>query len=84
MSTPAFNVAEGTHYFDCDIPKLPLTGGSYRVSLWCGINGVGTDHLENKIKLDVIDDDYFQYGREISANLKGKVVFDEHVWHKSE
>jgi hypothetical protein len=66
---------------DCDIPKLPLTGGSYRLTLFGAVNGDGADQIVRAVKLDVIDDDFFSYGRNLTANLRGKVMLNEHSWN---
>lgn len=70
----------GEHIMDLVIPKLPLTGGSYRISLSAGIDGEYADFLLNTIKFDVYDDDYFGQGRVIAPHLKGKIVLCSHEW----
>ena len=70
----------GEHIMDLEIPKLPLTGGSYRISLSAGIDGEFADFLLNTIKFDVYDDDYFGQGRVIAPHLRGKIVLCNHIW----
>lgn len=70
----------GEHIMDLVIPKLPLTGGSYRISLSAGIDGEFADFLLNTIKFDVYDDDYFGQGRVIAPHLRGKIVLCSHEW----
>ena len=70
----------GEHNMDLDILKLPLTGGSYRISLSSGIDGEFADFLLNTIKFDVYDDDYFGQGRVIAPHLRGKIVLCSHEW----
>ena len=73
-------LSPGEHTIDLIIPKLPLTGGSYRVALSAGIDGEFADFLVDKIKMDVYDDDFFGRGRTIASHLKGKIILCEHNW----
>lgn len=71
---------KGDHIMDLVIPRFPLTGGNYRISLSAGIDGEFADFLLNTIKLDVYDDDFFGQGRTIAPHLKGKIVLCDHQW----
>ena len=75
----------GIHYANLDIPKLPLTPGTYRLGLWaeaknaierlkCG------DFIVNVVKLKVEDEDFFGNGKKIAPHLCGKVILCDHTW----
>ncbi len=75
-----FELKPGSHKSYINIPKLPLTAGSYRLGLWAEINNECADYLDGRIRMDVEDDDFFSCGRTIDAHLSGKVVLCEHEW----
>ena len=80
LAAAPFSMKKGIHTIDCDIPKLPLTGGSYRLTLFGAVDGMSSDQIVRTIRLDVTDDDYFSFGRNLTANLRGKVMLNEHSW----
>jgi lipopolysaccharide transport system ATP-binding protein len=75
-----FQMKEGCQYICCDIPRLPLTGGTYKIGLWSGINKQTADQIDSLIQLDVQDDDFFKKGRNISQGANGKVVLCDYNW----
>ena len=80
-----FKMSPGIHYANLDIPKLPLTGGVYRLALWADAKNPFVDVecgdcVINVIKLKVEEDDFFNKGRKIGPHLLGKVVLCEHMW----
>lgn len=75
-----FDMSEGIHTAYCDIERLPLTGGMYKLTLWAASNHICTDYIENTINLPVEDDDFFGKGRTVGAHLKGKVVLCDYDW----
>ena len=80
-----FPLTEGEHYINLDIPKLPLSGGNYRLGLWCSAKNLLSktncaDYLDNVIKLNVEPDDFFTNGKLIAPHLSGKVVLCDHKW----
>lgn len=76
----AFYLSPGEHKAVCKIKKLPLTQGTYRLSLWADIHNECADYIEGRIRLDVEDDDFFELGRTIASHLSGKVVLVDHEW----
>ena len=81
------SVPSGIHYADLDIPRLPLTGGIYRLGLYCDASnnvksGCG-DYVDNIIKLQVDNDDFFDQGKQVSSHLMGKIVLCDHKWNIS-
>ena len=81
LASKPFSLSKGKHVIDCDIPKLPLTGGSYRLTLFGAVDGMSADQIVRAVRLDVTDDDFFEYGRNLTANLRGKVMLNEHSWN---
>ena len=81
LAAAPFSLKKGVHVVDCDIPKLPLTGGSYRLTLFGAVDGIRSDQIVRTIRLDVTDDDYFSYGRNLTDNIRGKVMLNEHSWN---
>ncbi|MBQ4392662.1 MAG: ABC transporter ATP-binding protein [Prevotella sp.] len=85
MSIDDFTVTPGIHYANLDIPKLPLTAGTYRLGLWADaknpfVKTACADYIDNVIKLKVEEDDFFGRGKKIAPHLSGKVVLCEHSW----
>ena len=81
----SFSLTKGIHYLNLDIPKLPLTGGTYRLGLWCSTQTNFSqddcaDYIDNVIKLPVEADDFFNNGKAIASHLSGKVVLCDHKW----
>jgi lipopolysaccharide transport system ATP-binding protein len=79
MTIPPFSCSEGEHYADCIIPKLPLTGGNYRMSLWSECDNGISDYIEN-IRYTVAEADYYGQGREMPTMFHGKIVLCDHQW----
>ena len=75
-----FRMTEGIQYICCDIPKLPLTCGVYKIGLWAGIKKTKADQIDSLILLDVQDDDFFKRGRNISTGANGHVVLCDYNW----
>lgn len=80
-----FPLSKGIHFINLDIPKLPLSGGTYRLGLWCSAKNLLSktdcaDYIDNIIKLPVEADDFFHNGKRIAPHLSGKVVLCDHNW----
>ena len=80
-----FKLTPGIHDADLDIPKLPLSSGIYRLTLWANaknpfLNITCGDCLRDVIKLKVEEDDYFGRGKNIGSHLLGKVVLCDYSW----
>ncbi len=88
MTLPSYAIKEdfylnkGTQYICCDIPKLPLTGGTYKIGLWTGIHKIKADMIDSLIQLDVQDDDFYGKGRNTSPGANGRVVLCDFDWIK--
>ncbi len=81
--TQDFNLKQGEQYVNCDIPRLPLTVGSYKIGLWAGIKKVAADYVASVIPLDVQDDDFFRRGRNLSPLTNGRVVLCDYDWNQN-
>lgn len=86
MTTDEPDLQPGLHSAYLDIPKLPLTEGTYRIGVWSEIknpelNVHCADYLDNVIKMKVENDDYFSRGKMVHPSLRGKVVLCEHQWN---
>lgn len=80
MSIDNFNLKEGICEAYCDIERLPLTEGIYKISLWSASNNECADFLENIINMAVEDDDYYGRGRTFGQHMKGKIVLCDYKW----
>ena len=80
LTIPDFSLAKGQHKAFCKIERLPLTAGSYWISLWADVKKECSDYIESKIRLDVEEDDFFNMGRTIAPHLLGRVVLCDHSW----
>lgn len=87
MNMPSFvtegnlHLSKGSHLLNCDIERLPLTGGMYKLSLWASEDDVKADFLEAAVRMEVIDDDYFHTGRTMKgSHLRGKIVLGDYRW----
>lgn len=76
-----FHMEKGVHLISCDIPRLPLTMGSYKIGIWAGILRKPADHIPSVIPLDVQDDDFFRMGRNLSPVTTGRVVLCDYKWN---
>ena len=71
----------GKYFVNCDVDRLPLTGGTYKLSLWVANENGCADFLEMIVPMDVIDDDYFKTGRLITApHIRGRIVLSDYSW----
>lgn len=71
-------IVEGDSYIECIVPKFPLFEGEYKVNLLCYSKSVGIlDEVEDVLKFEVIDGDFFGTGK-IPTIKKGLLV--EHYW----
>ena len=73
---------KGSYYVNCDIDRLPLTGGLYNLSFWASVSGGEcADYLEYATRIEVNDDDYYHSGKLITAkHIHGNVVLCDYKW----
>lgn len=86
MSVPSNMIIEpstlkkGKHYVNCIFPKLPLSVGSYIISPWVSYGKTCGDFIEEQIRMDVAEDDFYQMGRALDPHLHGKIVLSDYIW----
>ncbi len=81
LTMDGMNLEKGKHELICEIEKFPLTKGTYNIGLWADVKNECADFLNNAIKMEVEDDDYFNKGRNLTSQLLGKVVLCDHKWY---
>jgi hypothetical protein len=80
MKFNEFNLAYGEHCAYCIINKLPLTEGSYFLSLWAKSENQCADHIDSQIQFQVEDNDFYGNGKSFGKHLKGKIVLCDYDW----
>jgi lipopolysaccharide transport system ATP-binding protein len=75
-----FDTIPRTGVFRCQIPRLPLRGGSYIGNLYCAAKGNVCDWIQNAIRLDLEDGDFFGTGK---LRNRSKFVLP-HTWSVEE
>ena len=73
-------LSKGKHVAYCNIPKLPLTAGSYVAAVSAGIDNVFADYVTHAAIINVEEDDFFNTGRSVDSHMSGRVVLCEHIW----
>jgi lipopolysaccharide transport system ATP-binding protein len=68
----------------CQIQRLPLGMGRYRLTLFLEQNGTISDWIENGIDLLVDDRDFFGFGKNVPAGWEGQTVLVDHSWDCSQ
>ena len=64
----------------CTIPELPLSEGTYRLTLFLEFGHDVADCIQDGPALHVIDGDFYGTGRNYPDGWKGKVVLAHHAW----
>jgi lipopolysaccharide transport system ATP-binding protein len=67
---------------ECRIPRLPLSGGRYKISLFLELNGVIEDWLQEGVVFDVLDSSYFGTTRNLPFGWEGKTVLVNNEYRK--
>ena len=60
----------------CEVPRLPLAAGRYRIRIWATVGGEVADHVENAATFAVADGDFYRTGRTTIAAKHGPVVIE--------
>ncbi len=63
----------------CRIPRFPLPPGRYRYKLWCQVNRIAADKIEDAGVLTVEAGDFYGTGNLPTKNPEG-IVMVEHQW----
>ena len=65
----------------CQIDRLPLAPGSYRLHLWASVNGEEADYVESAGTFDVMEGDYYGTGQLPTPHKHGAMLVD-HQWRQ--
>jgi lipopolysaccharide transport system ATP-binding protein len=60
----------------CDLPRLPVLPGRYRINIYCEVNGILADWVTDAGEIDVLEGDYFHSGR-TQPHGYGHVAIDQ-------
>jgi lipopolysaccharide transport system ATP-binding protein len=77
------SVAESVTGFEIEIDKLPLTPGTYRLTLFCSSNGEVADWIQNAASFTVEPGDFFGTGKLPPVASQGYCL-TPHRFHLSE
>lgn len=80
MKFNEFDLSYGEHCAYCTINRLPLTEGSYFLSLWAKSENECADHIDSQIQFQVEDNDFYGNGKSFGKHLKGKIVLCDYDW----
>ena len=58
----------------CSIPRLPFAPGTYNLNLYCEVNGVVADWVQEACQLTVVEGDYYGSGKTSPASHGGFLV----------
>ena len=68
----------------CRIPALPLTGGHYLLTLFLEQDGIIQDWISGACQFEVVDADFFGFGKNVPTGYNGRIVLVSHSWSFSE
>jgi lipopolysaccharide transport system ATP-binding protein len=60
-----------------EIPRVPLRAGAYTINLWCEVNGVQADWIQEAAQIEVLEGDYYGTGV-VAPNSYGPFLVDHH------
>jgi lipopolysaccharide transport system ATP-binding protein len=78
VTTP-FKITDGS-IMTCHIPKLPLSGGDYRMSLFLEREGVIEDFIRAAVPISVTDASFFGTSRNTPPGWEARTVLVVHSW----
>jgi len=73
-----FELVERRGRFIVEIPKLPLMPGKYSLNLYCEVNGVLADWIQEAVSITVLEGDFFGTGMTLPSVTGGVAI--EHSW----
>lgn len=68
----------GEGYFDCVVPKFPLTAGSYLLNIYIEADKEILDWIREAGNIEVVDGDFFQINRITKTKQQAALV--DHYW----
>jgi hypothetical protein len=77
----AFQIGAGSKAA-CRIPRLPLSAGRYKISLFLERSGVIEDWLQTNVLVEVAEKSFFGSARNVPMGWEGKTVLIEHEWRR--
>jgi len=78
MAGVHFEQLPATGQIKCSVPKLPFSQGIYHINLYCDVNGVQADWVQEAASVHVIDGDFYGTGRSVPSSHGGFLT--EQVW----
>jgi hypothetical protein len=66
----------------CEIHRLPLSEGRYKIGLFLEIDGVIEDWLQEYVTIDVADGIFFGTSRNVARGWEAKTVLVENEWRR--
>lgn len=64
--------------FLCEIEKIPLVIGSYKIAAAINANGQNVDHLPNAVRFEIVSSTFYSNGR--TSNSRYGPIMLEHKW----
>jgi lipopolysaccharide transport system ATP-binding protein len=58
-----------------EIPRLPLRAGAYTINLWCEVNGLQADWIQEAAQIEVLEGDFYGTGV-MAPNTYGAFLVD--------
>jgi lipopolysaccharide transport system ATP-binding protein len=66
--------------FECQVDSFPLAAGSYKITLWSGIDGAEVfDWITDATTIDVLSSDFYSTGRVPNIQIHGPLLL-KHSW----
>ncbi len=75
-----FLITKSKSFIDIEIPKLPLTEGSYHIGFSCTSDKEIVDFIDAVIRMDVEPGDFFGTGRVGFTTHNGRLVLSQYKW----
>jgi lipopolysaccharide transport system ATP-binding protein len=71
-------------FIDCVVDQLPLSLGSYYLSLFLEVNGIIQDYVDAASVLQVEDGNFYGTGKDYPMGWEGQTVLVKHRWEVHE
>jgi lipopolysaccharide transport system ATP-binding protein len=85
MSGHPFETLPPRGILECRIPRLPFTAGTYRVNLFCRVNGVLADWVQDAALVTVVEGDFYGTGKSAPPGHGGFLATQEwRAWEAEE
>ena len=74
----------GNGYIDCIVPRLPLSKGTYHITIFLETGKDIQDWVHGAAEMNVIDGDFYGTGKLYPNGWAGKNVLVDHSWRLGE